>query len=69
MKYLLFISAILGFLAGIAILAGAKSAVHEIEGFILFLLSAVCMSGAGIIEAVNRLRTEVLSAQSMPRRE
>ena len=69
MKYLLFISAVLSFLAGIAILAGAKSAVHEIEGFILFLLSAVCMSGAGIIEAVNRLRTEVLSAQSMPRRE
>lgn len=59
MRVLLFILAILAFLAGGAILGGAKSAIHEIEAFILFLISAVFISGAGIVEAVNRLRKEL----------
>ncbi len=59
MRILLFISAVLTLLCGIAILFSAKSAIHEIEGFMLFIISAVCMAGAGIVEAVNRLRAEV----------
>lgn len=58
MRVLLFIAAVLAFLAGVGILVSAKSAVHEIEGFILFLIAAVCLSGAGIIEAVVLMRNE-----------
>ena len=56
MSVFLLILAILAFLFGGSILADAKSAIHEIEGFSMFLISAVCLSGAGIIEAVHRLR-------------
>jgi len=55
MKILLFILAILAFLSGAGILASAKSAIHEIEAFILFLISAVFISGAGVVEAVEAL--------------
>ena len=58
MTVLLFILASVAFLAGGAILGGAKSAIHEIEAFTLFLISAVFISGAGIVEAVNQLRRE-----------
>ena len=58
MRILLFVLAVLAFLSGAGVLVSAKSAVHEIEAFILFLVAAVCLSGAGVIEAVNRLRSE-----------
>lgn len=58
MRVLLFVAAVLAFLAGVGILVSAKSAVHEIEGFILFLIAAVCLSGAGVIEAVVLMRKE-----------
>lgn len=56
MRILLFLIAVLAFLAGLATFGGAKSAVHEIEGLVAILTSMVCLAGAGIIEAVNRLR-------------
>lgn len=61
MRILLFIFSILAFLAGASILAAANSAIHEIEGFILFLISAVFLSGAGVVEAVNLLRKDMAS--------
>jgi hypothetical protein len=59
MGNLLYILAIVAFLAGGVIWGEAKSAIHEIEAFILFLISAVFISGAGIVEAVARLRQEL----------
>lgn len=59
MRILLFILAILAFLVGVSILNAAKSAIHEIEAFILFLMSAVFISGAGVVEAVNLLRKDM----------
>jgi len=59
MRVLLFLLSILAFLVGIGILVSAKSAIHEIEAFILFLISAVFISGAGVVEAVNLLRKEI----------
>lgn len=61
MKILLFVLAIVAFLAGGGVLAEAKSAIHEIEAFILFLISAVFISGAGVVEAVNQLKKEMAS--------
>lgn len=59
MRILLFLLAVLAFLAGAGVLTAAKSAIHEIEAFILFLIGAVFISGAGVVEAVNVLRKEV----------
>lgn len=61
MRVLLAVLAVLAVLSGLGVLTGAKSAVHEIEGFILFLIGAVCLTGAGIIESVSRLRKDVLT--------
>ncbi len=61
MRVFLFIVAVLACLAGFGIFTSSMSAVHEIEGLILFLISVVCLSGAGIIEAINRLRGEIVS--------
>jgi len=62
---------ILCILAGVAILFGvgvltyaqdvSESAIHEIEALILFLIGAVFISGAGVVEAVNLLRKEVVA--------
>lgn len=58
MRFLLFILASLAFLAGACVLVFAKSAIHEIEALILFLIAAVFCSGAGIVDAVVHLRKE-----------
>ncbi len=60
MRILLWILAIVALLVGAIIFAAAKSAIHEIEGFMLFLISAVFISGAGVVEAVNRLRKDMV---------
>ena len=54
MKYFLLIVAVLSILGGFMILASAKSAIHEIEAFMLFLIGTVSFSGAGIIEAIQK---------------
>ena len=59
MHIILFVLAILAFLAGLTFFASAQSAIHEIESFILFLISAVFLSSVGIIESVARLRKEM----------
>ena len=55
MKIFLLILSILSFLAGLLILQGAKGAIHEIEGFVLYIVSAVFFSGFAIVAAINRL--------------
>ena len=55
MRVILFLLAILAFLAGFAITAVAKSAVHEIEAFVLYVVAAVLFSGAGIVDAIINL--------------
>jgi len=59
MRILLFILGVLAFTGGLLILSSAKSAIHEIEAFILFLIGSVFVSSAGIVEAINLLRKEM----------
>lgn len=66
MRVLLFLAAVLAFLLAFLLLFAAKSPINEIQAFILFLISAVCLSGAGIVEAVNSLREELREEQSPP---
>jgi len=49
----------LALMAGWGILVAAKSAIHEIEAFILFLISAVLIAGAANVGAINRLIKEI----------
>lgn len=56
MRIVFFLLCILAFLAGAGVQAVAQSAIHEIEAFILYLISAVFFVGAGIVEAVNNAR-------------
>ena len=61
MFIVLFLLLLCGFaaLAGASILIEAKSAIHEIEAFILFLISAVLLTGASIVEAINIARKKI----------
>lgn len=64
MRVLLFLLAVLAALAGAGILIAAQSAIHEIEAFILFLISAVLVSGASVVEAITVLRKEVAALKT-----
>jgi hypothetical protein len=69
MRIVLFVLSILALLAGSGIFAVAKTALHEIEGFILFLISAILLVGAAIVEAINIARKKfesLLQARSQP---
>jgi hypothetical protein len=54
MRIVIAILCVLTFLGGCSIIAGAKSAIHEIEAFMLFLISAVLLIGGAVIEALGR---------------
>ena len=56
MAVILFILSLLSFLWGCLVLIGAQSAIHEIEAFVLFLISAVLLSGFAIVNAIKSLR-------------
>ena len=59
MRIILFLLSALAFLAGGGILKGAQSAIHEIEAFMLFLVSAVLFVGASIVETINVARKKI----------
>jgi hypothetical protein len=63
MRILLFVLAILAFLFGMLNLLSAHSDIEELKGVAVLLISAVCLAGAGIIEAVQTLRFELLAKQ------
>lgn len=55
MAILLYLASILIFGVAALFFAGAKSAIHEILAAVMFLTSAVCFTGAAIVQAVNRV--------------
>lgn len=57
-----FIFGVLVFLFGFAILSGSKSAVHEIEAFILFLIGVVMVATFIVTSAVNNASSRLESA-------
>ena len=59
MRVILFLLSVLAFLAGSGVLVGAESAIHEIEAFMLYLISAVFLSGAAVVEAINAARKKL----------
>ena len=63
MKLLLFIGSILSGVIGGLILMNAESAIHEIEAFMLFLISVVQFVGVAVIEAIDRVRNELMEEE------
>ena len=63
MRFLLVVLAILAFMVGFAILVSGKSAIHEIEGFVLYVVAAVLFVGAAIVDAILNLPKRLLAAQ------
>jgi hypothetical protein len=58
MHIFLFVISLLAFFAGCSIFLAAKSAIHEIEAFLIFLISALLFTGAAIIEAILKSHTK-----------
>jgi hypothetical protein len=46
-------------LVGLVVFVSAKSAIHEIESFVLFLIAAVLFSGAEIVLAISRATSQL----------
>ncbi len=61
MMVVLVIWGVLSFLWAMLTLAAAASAFHEIGGYILFLMSAVCFAGAAIIQGLINNYEEIRS--------
>jgi protein-S-isoprenylcysteine O-methyltransferase Ste14 len=59
MKWFLVVVAVLAFLFGIMVFAGAQSAIHETEAGVAFVIFTVAMSSAGVIEAVQAVKNEI----------
>lgn len=64
MKIALLILSILVFVMGFGILSDAKSAVHEIEAFVLFAVSAILFSGYAIVSAIDLLSSKIEKSSS-----
>jgi len=56
MRVFFFICALLAFGLGLFIFAGAAGAVHEIAALVLFLISAVLLVGAVVVDAIVDVR-------------
>jgi purine-cytosine permease-like protein len=60
MKVLLFIISLIVLTLGALIFTSARSAIHEIEAFLLFLIASVFMCTAALLESLHVLRRELL---------
>ena len=59
MRIFMFVSGVLVGLGGLAVWGSAESAIHEIEAFILFVVAAVLISGAAIVEVLNGINVKL----------
>jgi len=55
-RMFLLILGLLTGLGGLAIFGGAESPIHEIEAFVLFVVSAVLISGAAIVDVLTKIK-------------
>ena len=56
MSYILIIWGVISGFYGVLVLSQAKSAIHEIEVGVAFLIATVAIGLGGVIEAVDHLR-------------
>ncbi len=63
LKLVLFVAGVFALFGGVATLNVAQSAIHEIEAFLLFIISAISLSGVAVTDSVDRLRKEAAVGQ------
>lgn len=56
MRVFLFLVSVFSFLVGLGIIVTTEGAIHEIEGFLFFVISAVLLSGAAVVESLKPLK-------------
>ena len=61
---ILFIVGGLALFGGMGIVSGAKSSVHEIAGFVLFLISAVLFVGAILNKSIKEFHNDLVPKAS-----
>lgn len=61
MRVLLFVLSVVVAVMGFGILSFAKGAIHEIQGFVLWLIAAVLFVGAAVIDAVWRAADKIIA--------
>ena len=69
MRIVLFVFGCLSLLGGLAILVIVKSAIHEIESLILFLIAAVLIGSASVVDAVVSLKKSLTGSRSVDSQE
>ena len=64
--------ALLEIIAGIGVILAAKAVFGEMEGLMLFALGyltlAVCVAGKSIVDAIDKLRTDIRESQAQPQK-
>lgn len=66
MRFILFLSSALSAAGGVLILVDSKSAIHEIEAFLLFLISAVFFVGFAVVVAINAAEQRIKALMRPP---
>ena len=66
MRVILLLFSILSFAGGVLIFVASKSAIHEIEAFLLFLIAAVFLVGFAVVAAINGAEQRIRSIMRQP---
>jgi Na+/pantothenate symporter len=64
MRILFSVLGIISFLWGFLMLALSKSAIHEIQAYVMFLITVVLFVGAAVIDAAAGLRATLRSIEA-----
>ena len=59
MRIFLLIMAVFFFFGGVVYWSTAATSIHQIYSGVLLLISAIFLSGAGIVDAINKLQTNI----------
>ncbi len=59
MRTILVLLTALSFTVGLLTIASAKSSIHEIAAFVLFLIAAVFLSSSFIVGTINQLQDKL----------
>jgi uncharacterized membrane protein len=63
MRLLLFAISVVVFLIAVLLALVGPTPLHQIHAAILFVVSSVCLAGAGIVEAINMLRQDMVKTE------
>jgi len=63
MKYFFYIAGLLGACLSVVIFMSSKSAIHEIEAFMVLLIAAVLFVGGAVLETLESIREDTWTSR------